>query len=144
MRILCIEDQKEKYEKVHEIIQESASKVKWAHDCQTGLMELRQNKYDLLLLDMSMPMCEEEQEDTFDSYAGMAVLREIKRKKYDIKVVIITGFSDFEKEKEVITLSELDEKIKAKYSSIYLGYVKYNSTSIEWQDKIKEFIERRG
>lgn len=140
MKILVMEDQEEKYKQIENVIKMGNS-LKWEKNCQLGLMELRQNKYELLLLDMSMPISDEEKiKDNFDSYAGMSVLREIKRRKYDLKVVVITGFNDFEKGNELITLSELDKKIKENYNNIYLGYVKYDSTSVEWQDKLQQML----
>ena len=77
---------------------------------------------------------------SFDSYAGMYVLGEIKRRKYPTKIIVITGFSDFEQGDKVITLSELNNEIHKKYESIYLGYIKYDSTTIEWQEKLMNLL----
>ena len=140
MKILCIEDQEEKYSQIREVIADIFDDIDWENNCQNGLMKLRTTPYDVVLLDMSMPICDDVQEETFDSYAGMYVLKEIKRRKYSTKVIVITGFSDFEQGKKVITLSELDTEILEKYKSIYLGYVKYDSTTIEWQDKLVELL----
>lgn len=142
MRILCIEDQEEKYMQIKHAIEGICSNIDWENNCQNGLMKLRIQSYDILLLDMSMPICNDDEQETFDSYAGMYVLREIKRRKYPTKVIVITGFSDFEQGKKVITLSELDSEISEKYNSIYLGFVKYDSTTIEWQEKLIELIEQ--
>lgn len=141
MKILCIEDQKEKYKQIQTVVATMEIDMTWKDNCQYGLMELRENKYDIVLLDMSMPICSEDENETFDSYAGMSVLREIKRKRYNVKVIVITGFSDFEKGYKVITLGELDHEIRDKYSNIYVGYIKYDSTSVEWQEKLKGMIQ---
>lgn len=139
MKILCMEDQIEKYKQIEAVIDKIDAEITWKKNCQYGLMELRNKKYDVVLLDMSMPICDDENvTENFDSYAGMAVLREIKRKNYDLKVIVITGFSDFEKGSKLITLSELDSEIRKKYDNVYVGYVKYDSTSVEWQEKLKE------
>ena len=104
-------------------------------------MELLNNVYHILLLDMSMPISENEpSKENFNNYAGMSVLREIKRKKYTIKVIIVTGFNDFQKGNEIITLNELESEIKEKYQKFYLGSVRYDSTSIEWQNKLLELL----
>ena len=107
-------------------------------------MELRNNFYDFLLLDMSMPISEDEiSKDNFDNFAGLSILREIKRKKYNIKVIIVTGFNDFERGNNLITIKELEKEIFEKYSRYYLGYVKYDSSSVEWQEKLKVFLKTR-
>lgn len=142
MKILCIEDQEEKYRQIREVLVDMFDDIDWENNCQNGLMKLRTEHYDVVLLDMSMPICDDSEEETFDSYAGMYVLKEIRRRKYLTKVIVITGFSDFEQGKKVITLSELDAEILDKYKSIYLGYVKYDSTTIEWQEKLVELISK--
>lgn len=142
MKLLCIEDQKEKYEQIKTSIEKLNFQIDWENNCQNGLMKLRQEQYNVILLDMSMPICNDSEQETFDSYAGMYVLGEIKRRKYATKVIVITGFSDFEQGDKVITLSELNENIKNKYKTIYLGYVKYDSTTIEWQEKLMELLTK--
>lgn len=142
MKILCIEDQKEKYEQIRCVIQPIYNDITWENNCQNGLMKMIHQQYDVVLLDMSMPICNDDEQETFDSYAGMYVLKEIKRRKYITKIIVITGFSDFEQGEKLITLSELDSEISEKYNSIYLGYVKYDSTSIEWQEKLLGLLEK--
>lgn len=142
MRILCMEDQEDKFCHIKEVLKKYNVYLNWKKTHQAGLMELRQNTYNYLLLDMSMPICEDEvSKDNFNSFAGKAVLKEIKRKKYALKVIIVTGFSDFEKGKELITLKELVEEIRMEYAAYYIGYVKYDSTSIEWQDRLIKLLQ---
>lgn len=137
MRILCMEDQEDKFCHIQGVLKKYPVQLERKKSYQTGLMELREREYDYLLLDMSMPLCEDEvSKDNFKSFAGKAVLREIKRKKYQLKVIIVTGFNDFEKGKELITLKELIEEIRVEYGNYYCGYVKYDSTSVEWQERL--------
>ncbi|WP_419886024.1 response regulator [Paenibacillus sp. B-A-8] len=137
-----MEDQEEKYQHIKEILSVFNPELVWKKSCQTGLMELMENKFDYLLLDMSMPICEDESsKENFDSYAGMYVLREIKRKRYDLKVIVVTGFDDFETAEKVITLDELQKEIIEKYDKYYIGYVRYDSTSVEWQHSLLNLLK---
>lgn len=137
-----MEDQEDKYEHIKDILNRYDIELVWTKSCQSGLMELMNNNYDYLLLDMSMPICEDElSKDNFDSFAGMTVLREIKRKKYNIRVIVITGFNDFEKGNTVITLSELDNDIFEKYGKYYIGFIRYDSTSVEWHDSLLKLLK---
>lgn len=141
MTILCIEDLKDKFDHIKDVLNKENCSVVWKKNYQEGLMELRNSSFDFLLLDMSMPICEDElSKDNFDNFAGMSILREIKRKKYGIKVVIVTGFNDFERGNNLITIKELEKEILEKYSQYYLGYIKYDSASIEWQEKLRSFL----
>ena len=136
-----MEDQEDKYNHIKDILNKYDINLVWKKSCQAGLMELLNNVYHILLLDMSMPISENEpSKENFNNYAGMSVLREIKRKKYTIKVIIVTGFNDFQKGNEIITLNELESEIKEKYQKFYLGSVRYDSTSIEWQNKLLELL----
>lgn len=138
MKILCMEDQEDKYQHIKKVLNLCpAIELVWKENCQDGLMELLKDKYDYLLLDMSMPLANQNyKKDSYDSYAGEAVLKEIKRKRYNIKVIIITGFNDFVKENKVITLAELVEELEKNYREYYIGHIKYDSTSIEWQNNL--------
>ena len=51
-------------------------------------------------------------------------------------MIIITGFNDFVKENKVITLAELVEELEKNYREYYIGHIKYDSTSIEWQNNL--------
>lgn len=137
MKILCMEDQEDKFCHIKNVLNKFSVELEWKKNCQEGLFILRNKAYDYLLLDMTMPFCKDEvSKENYDSFAGKEVLREIKRKKYPIKVIVVTGFSDFEKGKELITLKELIEEIQTEYSDYYIGYVKYDSTSVEWQERL--------
>lgn len=142
IKILCMEDQEAKYKNIEKLLNDYTIKLVWKKSCQTGLIELLYNKYDYLLLDMSMPICEDESgKENFNNYAGMTVLREIKRKRYNIKVIVITGFSDFEKGQKIITLDELEKDILDRYKKYYIGHIKYDTSSIEWQNKLIEMLK---
>lgn len=142
MRILCMEDQEDKYRHIEAVLrQEKMTEIIWEKNCQEGLMRLLEKNFDCLLLDMSMPLCDADyKKENYDSFAGQSVLEEIKRRNYDIKVIIITGFSDFERENRIITFNELEEEIKHKYKKYYSGHIKYDSTSVEWQRNLIKIL----
>ncbi len=142
MKILCMEDQEDKYQHIDAVLKQNGiTQVFWEKNCQNGLMRLLENDFDYLLLDMSMPLSDVDyKKESFDSFAGLSVLQEIKRKKYNIKVVIVTGFNDFERGKKIITLAELESEIEQKYKDYYVGHIKYDSTSIEWQRNLIQIL----
>ena len=142
MKILCMEDQEDKYQHVNAVLRQNGmTQIIWEKNCQNGLMQLLNNDFDFLLLDMSMPLSDGDyKKESFDSFAGMSVLQEIKRKKYTVKVIIVTGFSDFAKDKKIITLDELVKEIEQKYKDCYVGHIKYDSTSVEWQKNLIQII----
>lgn len=142
MKILCMEDQEEKYRQIDTVLrQNNIIQVVWEKNCQKGLMRLLGEEFDFLLLDMSMPLSDiDYKKESFDNFAGLSVLQEIKRKRYKVKVIVITGFNDFEKENRIVTLTELEREIKEKYENYYVGHIKYDSTSVEWQRNLLQIL----
>lgn len=142
MKILCMEDQEDKYQHIESVLRQNGIRqIFWEKNCQSGLMRLLKDDFDYLLLDMSMPLSDVDyKKESFDSFAGLSVLQEIKRKKYNIKVVIVTGFNDFERGKKIITMDELESEIEQKYKEYYVGHIKYDSTSVEWQRNLMQIL----
>lgn len=71
------------------ILSRNGYKVFSSSDGEGGLDLIKDNVVDLVLLDLRLPRIQ-----------GMDVLREIKKKGWDMPVIIITGFGDEESEKE--------------------------------------------
>ena len=144
MKVLCIEDQPEKLQNIKALLDEfNFEKVEIASNYQDGMFDLWIESYNILLLDMSLPIAKKNyHKDSFNSFAGLSVFREIKRRNLEIKVIVITGFRDFEQGTRIITYEELEKDIINKYDAYYVGYVQYDSTSMEWQVKLKEILRR--
>ncbi|MGC4084128.1 MAG: response regulator [Vicinamibacterales bacterium] len=81
-RILVVDDEAS----VRELLVKTLSLVEYdvdsAADGRAALEQLRQHQYDLLITDLRMPGID-----------GMSVIREAKRQKANLPVIIITGFS---------------------------------------------------
>lgn len=112
---------------------------------QSGLKELLKNKYNLLLLDMSIPTWDisiYEPGGYFEKFGGYKILREITRKAKAIPTILITMFDDFGDSDSSITLSQLNELLASKFDKFFLGSVFYNSREINWRKNLKELIEK--
>jgi DNA-binding response OmpR family regulator len=87
MRILMIEDDNYKVQKVLEHLQKHKVDVKKSYN--SGMRALLKEEYDAVILDMTFP--------TFDERSlpkpemGLQVLREMKRKKITLPVLIHSG-----------------------------------------------------
>ena len=105
MKVLCIEDQPEKLQNIKALLDEfNFEKVEIASNYQDGMFDLWIESYNILLLDMSLPIAKKNyHKDSFNSFAGLSVFREIKRRNLEIKVIVITGFRDFEQGTRIIT-----------------------------------------
>lgn len=140
MKVLCIEDNEEKYLDICEQLNKfhSISKIVWAQNGNDGLRYLTVEDFDLLILDMSLPI------NSFstgkDMLYGECILDEIKRSRKNIKVVVVTGFDQFEYKTNRLTYAELHERLKKKFNKYLWGMIYYDQSSIEWSNTLDEII----
>lgn len=83
----------------------------------SSLAEITSKDFDLLLLDMSLPVFDTNEAEFFKPYGGLLVLDELKRLKKTIPVIIITQFSKFGEGNNEITLEQLKLQCSKKYNN---------------------------
>ena len=81
-RVLVVDDEASIRELLSKTLALADYDVDLAQDGRTAIERLRTTQYDLLITDLKMPGVD-----------GLAVIREARRLKADIPVIIITGFS---------------------------------------------------
>lgn len=152
MKILIIEDNDMKYEAIVEYFNSLGEKdISRSKSRNSGLCELWENstsdgpKYNIVIIDMMLPIYEDSRE--MDKYAGIRILKEVDRKKYDIEAVLCTGenierttekFKAFDgtmKERELFSYEGHTAKIKPNMS-----YIQYNS-SVYQKDDFNKVLE---
>jgi len=145
-KTILIEDDSKKIEDIKEYVTKQLGceifTVKESY--QSGIREILQNDYDLLLLDMSIPTFDktpEESGGSYEKFGGYKVLREIIRKNRPVKTILITMFDDFGESDLSITLSQIDQSLKQEFSNIYLGSVFYHARENKWQEDLKTIIQ---
>lgn len=95
--ILVIEDDKKMREGLREILEDERYNVDSAENGQVGLDVIKKKDFDIILTDLIMP-----------AIGGMEVLREIKRTKPKISVIIITAFGTIENAVEALKAGASD------------------------------------
>ncbi len=84
-RILIVEDEVDLALGVRDALQHSGFESDVVHDGRQGLEKLRAEPYDLLILDLMLP-----------GMNGLDLLRELRRDKSDVRVLILTALADEE------------------------------------------------
>lgn len=144
MNVLLVEDDDIKASNIEEFIYKKIKKMNRKKSWQTGLMEIIKNKdYDLILLDMSMPRYEYDEENNsyeFEPFAGWEIMKEMKRRKILVDTVVITSFDTFGKDNARINVKGLNDKLKDEFSSFYKGIITYNSSLLTWKEELEKFI----
>lgn len=83
-KVLIIEDEAMTAKTVREALELNGMKTEVAENGEIGLKLVKEKEYDLILLDLKMP-----------KMSGEEVLREIKKIRPYVFVVVYTNFSDF-------------------------------------------------
>lgn len=149
MEILYVEDEQNKARQVIQVIKENIPSVNilLRNSYNAALMEIGRESLDLILLDMSLPLydvseaMEYEEDNDFETFAGIDLLEELVRIDSKKKVIIITAFDVLGEDDNRINLMQLDEKMKKEYCDNYRGIIYYSSSSLEWCHKLVELIK---
>jgi DNA-binding NtrC family response regulator len=100
--------------------------VKTASNGQEALQHLQQGKIDLITLDLKMP-----------GLSGMDVLREIKKMKMDVAVIIITAFGNLTNAHEAIRYGAIDFISKPYNATDILSVVRKTVEQRQYHSKMK-------
>lgn len=144
MKILIIEDDELKYQHLDKFItsQFSKSTVTWRKSYQSGLTEIMNTEYDLVLLDMSMHVYEKTAQEgggSFETYAGRLILSEIDINDIQTKVIVVTGYDVYGDGK---TLKTLKDELRNDFGDSYLDTVYFVSKEDKWKKEIIQLLHK--
>lgn len=145
MRILLIEDDSNKAEQIASfvsLISPNALMVT-RRSYQSGLRDAILDRYDIVLLDMTMPSYEvgpREAGGRERRYAGKEILRQLARRGKRLPVIVITQYEQFEENGEIVTLAELIEELRAAYSENFVDAVFYQAANTSWMDRLRDLF----
>jgi DNA-binding NarL/FixJ family response regulator len=147
MKILVIEDDPNKAQQIITFLKEdlNSSEIIYKKSYQSGLKELYENSFDLVLLDMSLPTYDitpGEDAYKFRHIAGYDILSELKRKRKTSKVIIMTQFERFGEGKQYISLSNLKMTLRKEFPNNYLVTISYHPGRTTWKEELINYINK--
>lgn len=141
MKIILVEDDAYKASQIVDFLHKSAYKVDVEKAYNTGMKAICTGNYDMALLDMTIPSFEispEHPSSRVRKYGGKDILEEMQRCDIDMPAIVITQYQVFDDGEK--TLEVLDQELLQEYSGIYQGIVYYNSSTLDWQEKLKNIM----
>ncbi|BDU26849.1 hypothetical protein [Flavobacterium sp. GSB-24] len=143
MKILIIEDDKIKIERLSSFLE--SQKIVIKESFQSGMLELKSNYqvYDLLILDMTIPLWEKGLNDlggNYEQFGGEKILREMNRRKILLPTILFTMFDVFPTKEGNLTFDEINTIFKNQFDSFYIGAVFYNANEDNWQIDMSTLI----
>ena len=96
-KILIVDDDEYKTLNIKELLEKSkkCQEIVYESTLNSGLRKIRNEKFDLILLDMSMPTFETSDAKNYNSFGGITFLDEMKRIKNLTPVIILTQYEIF-------------------------------------------------
>jgi len=139
MKILIIDDTPNKIKNLEKTIKEYSSDfiIEKRESYQTGYNALKSDSFDLVLLDMSIPLYD--LEGNVEPLGGKFFLIEMERIGIDTNVIVVTQFPNFGAGKSQLTLDELNADIK-QYKN-YKRTIFYDSKNTKWKIELINYIK---
>lgn len=149
MTILLIEDEISKEQNILQFFRTEypAANVTVKRSITSGIIELRTKEYDFVLLDMSLPLYDNDDvkyadDNEFETFGGNFVLDELDRRELKTKTIVITAFDILGEGINQIALSQVDSQLRIDYPNNFIGSVFYNASSVEWKGSLKGFLAK--
>ncbi len=145
MRILVVEDNGNKLRQIRTFVESNYTSA-LVHDATSytsGLRRIYEEQWDILLLDMTLPVYDSMgQEDGGDKkvVAGEEIMRRMLNRNIIIPTIIITQFDTFGENE--ISISMLNEKFASSLSDVWYGTVNYEDTLNKWKSDLKILIDK--
>ena len=142
MKVLIIEDDINKMQAITNFLWEhSAIKCTCKMSYHSGMQAILKERFDILLLDMSMPVYDITTQDAGGgrplALAGRDILFQLRRRQIGMQVIVITQYENF----GGFSLDELDHELQEEFPQQYIGYVYYNTTQEGWKEKLSALLE---
>ena len=146
MKVLLVEDDEEKRDEIIDLLDEKLDvNVEFRMSFQTGKKALKEEQYDLILLDMDIPTYDitaVENGGRKQAFGGRMLLSEMARRKIKTRVIVITQFDYFENSSDGLNIEELNVQLKQAFPINYCGYVQMRGDAIDWKKKLIDKIKK--
>jgi len=143
MNILIIEDNPLKREKVHDFISANYDATLFeAASFNSGMNLVLSKRFDLVILDMSMPTFDRTDAShggRFRALAGKEIATRLAKQKQLVPFVVLTGYKDFSVNSQSMTIEQIDESLRS-MGSDYKGCIVFDTADSIWKEKLSEII----
>lgn len=144
MNFLIIEDNRSKLKQIKSFIKKNYHETS-VHDALSytaGLRRLYEEKWDVILLDMSLPIYDISQQETGGDkkpVAGKEIMKRMIHRKIIIPTIVITQFDTFGDNE--ISINRLNQEFCENMSEIWCGTINYEDSTNLWQIELKKLLD---
>lgn len=141
-KVLIADDESPKLDSVSEFVRSvlSDATVSSSRSVRSTLARLREEKFDLLILDMSLPtfdVAPGEKGGRAQNLGGEEVLRYMEFYSCECPVIIVTQFDHFYENGKHVGLNHVTQRLRIEHPTIFRSVVHYGGfTSIGWRNEL--------
>ena len=145
MKILLVEDEDPKLAGIQRFLREFDLTIELAvaRSVKAGIAELRKDKPDLLLLDMSLPTFEitsTEPGGRPQGFGGIEIVRYLDSVEAIVPTIVVSAYEAFAKDGKNIELKELASELHGEFPAIIRGVVFFNPIHGAWSEELADLI----
>lgn len=149
MKILIVEDDENKRVQLSDYLKVVIpnESVLLERSLQSGVRRVKEELFDLIILDMTLPMYDvspDEPGDDTHIFGGQEFLSQMDRFDIDIPVVVFSQFEVFGKPPNEMRLEDLNRKLFDEYPAIYQGAVYYHASLNSWKEELRAKLVFNG
>jgi CheY-like chemotaxis protein len=142
MNILIVEDNANKLRQIKELLKELYPQcgMEEAFSFKGGLKKIYENRWDFIILDMSLPtydITHTESGGDKKPVAGKNIMKHMINRKIIIPVIVITQFESFDDDR--ISLESLNKEFEEKFQELWRGTIFYGDD--DWRLELKYILE---
>ncbi len=104
-----------------------------------GLRRIRSEGFDIVILDMSLPLFDVSESSNFNAFGGISFLKEMRRRRITIPTIIVTQYEIFGEGKSQKTSETIDKQCKDEFEN-YRGIIIYSSGNNKWKEQLVKKI----
>lgn len=149
MTILIVEDDENKRIQLSQFLESIIPDevVIFERSLQSGVSKIRDESFDLIILDMTLPQYDlspDEPSDDTHIFGGQEFLAQMDRFDIFTPVLVFTQFEVFGKPPNEMDLDSLNKSLKMEYPLIYKGFVYYHASINTWKDELRTKLAEFG
>lgn len=147
MKVLIVEDDVHKRQQLEAFFKERspAAEVQLAVSLIGGLRALRSRTPDVVILDMTLPNHDPEDDGHIGSmlaFGGEEFLRQARRFGSKAVFVVVTQFETFGDEENGKERHELEADLVRDFPDLFKGMVYYHASLSGWADELDDLLRR--
>jgi len=145
MKIFLVDDEETKSKAIASFVAERfpGHELRTFRSFQSGLHAIVTETPDLLLLDMTMPTYDvgpRESGGRERRYAGREVLRQMRRRRIELPVIVITQYEQFEEDGREVDLQTLRSELAEAYPGTFIDSVYFNLGDSNWAIALEALV----